>query len=113
MGADPIAVAAALVASQAGRPLKAFSVRKQPKAHGIGGRLVGPVAAGDRVAALEDTSTTGGAFMDAIAAMQTEGLIVEMAICIIDRSGEEVAKRMAAAGIPYRVVFVPEDLGIG
>ena len=44
MGADPIAVATALIATQSGRPLNAFSVRKQTKDHGTGGRLVGPVA---------------------------------------------------------------------
>lgn len=112
MGADPIAVATAVVATQRGRALRAFSVRKQPKSHGTGGRLVGPVSAGSRVVALEDTSTTGGAFMEAIDAMREEGLSVELAVCIIDRSSGAVAKRMEAAGIAYTAVFQPEDLGI-
>ena len=41
-GADPIAVAAALVGASRGRPRKAFSVRPRPKAHGTGGRRVEP-----------------------------------------------------------------------
>ena len=61
MGADPIAVATALLATQRGRPMRAFSIRKQAKDHGTGGRLVGPVHPGDRVVILEDTTTTGGA----------------------------------------------------
>ena len=48
MGADPIAVATALVARLEGRRISAFSVRKEAKGHGIGGRLVGPVGKGDQ-----------------------------------------------------------------
>lgn len=113
MGADPISVATAMVATREGRPLKAFSVRKEPKDHGLGGRLVGPVATGDRVVAIEDTSTTGGAFLEAISAMTEEGLVVIKAVCVIDRSNGVVQSRMAAAGIDYEAVFNPEDLGIG
>ena len=36
MGADPIAIATAMVSSEAGRPLKAFSIRKEAKGHGAG-----------------------------------------------------------------------------
>lgn len=112
MGADPIAVATAVVASQQGRPLRAFSVRKETKDHGVGGRLAGPVSPGDRVVALEDTSTTGGAFMQAIEAMWAEGLDVVRAVCIIDRSLGVVADRMRAAGVVYESVFEAEDLGL-
>ncbi len=112
MGADPIAVATAVVATSRGRPLKAFSIRKEAKDHGVGGRLVGPVSAGDRVVAIEDTSTTGGAFLEAIAAMREEGLDVAGAVCVIDRSGGSVAEKMQAASVDYQVIFVPEDLGI-
>ena len=49
MGADPIAVATAVVVS-GDRSLRAFSIRKAEKDHGVGGRLVGPIGPGDRVA---------------------------------------------------------------
>jgi orotate phosphoribosyltransferase len=49
MGADPIAVATAVVAHRAGIPLRAFSVRKEAKAHGMGGRIVGPLEDGEPV----------------------------------------------------------------
>ncbi|MDP9494895.1 MAG: orotate phosphoribosyltransferase, partial [Actinomycetota bacterium] len=61
MGADPIAVATAMVAARNGRELSAFSIRKEAKDHGTGGRVVGPVPPGTRVAILEDTTTTGSA----------------------------------------------------
>ena len=63
MGADPIAVSAAVVATGLGRTLNAFSIRKQSKDHGVGGRLVGAVDPGDKVAILEDTSTTGNLYV--------------------------------------------------
>ena len=50
LGADPIAVATAMSAARARRPLQSFSIRKESKGHGTGGRLVGPVVAGDVVA---------------------------------------------------------------
>ena len=39
--------------------MRAFSVRKAPKDHGLEGRLVGPVEEGDHVVVVEDTTTTG------------------------------------------------------
>src|SRR5271155_878899 len=41
MGADPVAFVTAGVAALRGRPLKAFSVRKEAKDHGGGGRIAG------------------------------------------------------------------------
>ncbi len=112
MGADPLAIATALVATHSGRPLRAFSVRKAVKDHGAGGRLVGPVAAGDTVCLLEDTTTTGGAFFEALDASLESGLVVTQAICLFDRSSGAVPRGMAERGIPYQAVFLPEDLGV-
>jgi len=112
MGADPIAVSAALVSTDLGRPLNAFSIRKEAKDHGTGGRLVGPVKAGDQVTILEDTTTTTGAFIEAIDAAEAGGLLVIQAICLVDRSGQLAAKTMAARGIPYVALLSPELLGL-
>lgn len=113
MGADPIAIATALVGAQRGRALRAFSVRKAEKGHGTGGRLVGPVGAGDAVAVLEDTTTTGGAMLEAISVVRAEGLDIVQAISLVDRSGGRVAERVSALGIPYRTLITPPDLGVG
>lgn len=113
MGADPIAIAAAMAGAAAGVPLRAFSIRKAAKDHGTGGRLVGPVGPGDRVAMLDDTVTTGGALIEAIEVAAGEGLVVVQAVCLIDRSGGLVASKLEDLGIPYTAVVTPRDLGVG
>ncbi len=110
MGADPIAIATAVVAHQAGIALRAFSVRKEAKAHGLGGRIVGPLEEGEAVAVLEDTTSTGGAFVEAIKVMQNAGYEVVQAIAVVDRSTGEVPKIMSDLGIPYVALVTPEDL---
>jgi orotate phosphoribosyltransferase len=112
MGADPIAVATALVANQQGRALRAFSVRKTEKTHGTGGRLVGPVAAGDRVAILEDTTTTGEAAVEAARQVMDERIVVVQAIALVDRSGGKTGARFSELGIPYVGLVTPADLGV-
>ena len=110
MGADPIAVATAVVAHRAGISLRAFSVRKEAKAHGIGGRIVGPLEPGEPVAVLEDTTTTGSALTEAIIVMENAGFEVTQAVAVADRSGGQVAKQLADLGIPYVALVTPEDL---
>lgn len=112
MGADPISVATALLAAQSGRPLRAFSIRKQEKGHGVGGRLVGPVAVGARVAIIDDTTTTGGAPIEAAEAARAEGLDVIQAISVVDRSEGVAAGRFAELGVPYVALLTPDDLGV-
>lgn len=112
MGADPIAVATAIAASHAGRDLRAFSVRKEAKDHGTGGRLVGPIRPGDRVVALEDTTTTGSALAEAIGALRDEDVEVVGAVALVDRSGGAAATRMAELAVPYVALVTPADLGV-
>lgn len=112
MGADPIAVATALVASDEGFGLVSFSIRKEAKGHGTGGRLVGPVTAGARVVALEDTTTTGSTLVEAIEVMREAGFEVVKAVALVDRSGGAAGERVEALGVPYVAVVTPQDLGV-
>ncbi len=112
MGADPIAVATAGRAAATGRTMKAFSIRKETKGHGTGGRVVGPVRAGDRVTVVEDTTTTGGALTEAIEVAGGHGLKVVQAVALVDRSGGRVTGLLADLGIPYRCLLTPADLGL-
>lgn len=112
MGADPIALAVAMVAHSRKRRLNAFSIRKTTKQHGIGGRLVGPVAAGMPVTILEDTTTTGGAALEAAEAAAAGGLDVVQALALVDRSGGRAAAAFAEHSIPYLALLLPEDLGV-
>lgn len=112
MGSDPIAVATAIAGARAGRPLRAFSIRKEAKDHGTGGRVVGPVAAGDRVTVVEDTTTTGSAAMEAIEALRAEGIEVVQVVALVDRSNGAARERFETAGVPFVAVFGVADLGV-
>ena len=112
MGADPIAVATAVVAAGKGRHLRAFSVRKEAKDHGTGGRVVGPVHEGDRVTVVEDTTTTGSAAWEATEVLRQEGLEVAQVVTLVDRSGGQAQKRFEDAGVPFVSVFGASDLGV-
>ena len=113
MGADPIAMATAIVAERSGRHLQAFSIRSQAKDHGIGGRLVGPVGAGTKAVIVEDTTTTGSAAIEAAKTAAEEGLEIVQAIALFDRSGGKAAANFAELGISHIALVTPEDLGVG
>lgn len=112
MGADPIAVATAIVAAGRGRNLQAFSIRKQEKDHGVGGRLVGPVGAGCKVAILEDTTTTGAAAREAADVAEASGLVVVQVIALVDRSRGAAASKFSDRGISQISLVTPEELGV-
>jgi orotate phosphoribosyltransferase len=112
IGADPIALATALVAGGDGRHLAAFSIRKTAKDHGTGGRLVGPVGPGRRVAIIEDTTTTGGALLESIDVAISERLEVVEVVSLVDRSEGRVGGLLAERSIPYHVLVTPKSLGL-
>ena len=112
MGADPIAVAIAMVAADGGVDLASFSIRKTAKDHGTGGRLVGPIGQGSRVVALEDTTTTGAALGEAIEVLHEAEVTVVRAVALIDRSNGATARRIGELGVPYVGLVTPMDLGV-
>src|SRR6185436_17081673 len=63
LGADPIAYAICHTSADSERPLRAFTVRKEPKAHGTGKQVEGPLERNDRVVVVEDVITTGASAM--------------------------------------------------
>jgi len=113
MGADPIAVATAVRAAATGRTMRAFSIRKEAKAHGTGGRLVGPVGSGNVVAIIDDTVTTGGALVESIEVARAAGLVIRQVIALVDRSEGAVAGKMVALGLPFIALAAVEELGVG
>lgn len=112
MGADPIAVATAIAAAANGRSLRAFSIRKETKDHGTGGRLVGPVGPGEMVAIVDDTVTTGGALVEAIEVAEAAGLQVAQVLALVDRSAGQVERRVAEAGHHFRALIAINELGV-
>ena len=65
MGADGATFITAAVAATRGRNLHAFSVRKEVKDHGAGGRIAGVLEPGDHVVITEDTVTRGTSLLEA------------------------------------------------
>ena len=60
-------------AATRGRALKAFSVRKEAKDHGGGGRIAGALDPGDKVVVTEDTVTRGTSLLEAALAIREAG----------------------------------------
>jgi orotate phosphoribosyltransferase len=110
MGADPVAFVTAAVAAGRGRPLKAFSVRKEAKDHGGGGRIAGALDPGDRVVVTEDTVTRGSSLLEAARAVREAGAEPVLLVAVVDRGGT-VAAMAAAEGLEFRAVFRAPDLG--
>jgi orotate phosphoribosyltransferase len=84
-GADPVAFAAAFTSELNGRPIKAFSIRKTQKDHGIIRWVEGDVQKNERVAIVDDVATTGGSTITAIERARAEGLDVVTAVVLVDR----------------------------
>ena len=85
MGADPIACAVAHRSFNSNMPLEAFSIRKEPKAHGMMLAVEGYVKKGDRVIIIDDVITTGSSTIKAIKASLDFGLEIVSVIVIVDR----------------------------
>lgn len=85
MGADPIAYAIAYASAASAKPLRAFSVRKEAKAHGTAKRVEGPFRNGDVVAVVEDVITSGSSALSAIEAVEQAGGIVAGVLALLDR----------------------------
>lgn len=111
IGADPITASIITLAGQRDLPLKGFMVRKEPKGHGTGKQVEGPVKPGQRVVIVEDVITSGGSAIQAVEAAQKFGLVVERVIAIIDRlAGGEQA--FAAKGLELITLTTIRDFGI-
>jgi orotate phosphoribosyltransferase len=110
LGADPVAAAMLHAAAATGRRLDAFVVRKEGKAHGLQRRIEGPDVAGRRVLAVEDTSTTGGSVLTAVAALREAGADVVGVAVIVERGAADTVR---GEGLPYIAAYDLADLGLG
>lgn len=99
LGADPISYAISYASAASARPLRAFTVRKEAKAHGTGKTIEGPFKNGDRVAVIEDVITTGGSALRAIQAVRAENATVAGVLALVDRE-EGGREAIQAAGVP-------------
>ena len=101
LGADPIAYAISYASANSDRPLRAFTVRKELKAHGTGKLIEGPFKQGDHVAVIEDVITTGGSAIRAIDAVRAAGGVVTGVLALVDREegGRQTIEKAGVAVI--------------
>lgn len=111
LGADPVAGAIMHAAAARGLAIDAFVVRKAAKNHGMQRQIEGPDIAGRRVVIVEDTSTTGGSPLTAIAAAREAGADVVGCAVVVDRA-TGAGEKIAAAGVPYFFALSLSDLGL-
>jgi orotate phosphoribosyltransferase len=106
-GADPIAVATAFASQLQGQPIKAFSIRKNQKDHGIVNWIEGDLAPGQRVAVVDDVATTGGSTLKAVERAREAGLDVVRAVVLVDR--QEGGLENIRQSVPDTVAIVTRD----
>ncbi|KAF1697411.1 orotate phosphoribosyltransferase [Pseudoxanthomonas daejeonensis] len=114
----PLATALACEYAGRGRDLPLAFNRKEAKAHGEGGTLIGAPLAGRRVLVVDDVITAGTAIREALATIGGAGGQVAGIVVALDR--QEIAadadRRSAAqavaeeAGVPVRAVAGLADL---
>ncbi|HXN85469.1 MAG TPA: orotate phosphoribosyltransferase [Candidatus Binataceae bacterium] len=108
-GALPVTDAVIAAAYRNRVELRGFFVRKETKAHGLQQLIEGAFQKGLKTAVIDDTITTGGSSLQAVAAMREAGANVTHAIAMVER-GEGAADAFASAGLEYRWVFTAEEI---
>jgi orotate phosphoribosyltransferase len=104
LGAVVLAAAASL---SSGLPF--VIVRSAAKDYGTMNRLEGVHEPGERVCLIEDVVTSGGALLEAVAALREAALTVERAVCVVDREEGGVAA-LAGESVELRPIFRASDL---
>jgi orotate phosphoribosyltransferase len=109
LGADPVAFAIAYTSAVRGQPIRAFTVRKEPKPHGAGRLIEGPFAEGDQVVIIEDVITTGASALRAASAVRQAGGTVSGVLAVVDR--EEGGREMLESeGLRVLALTSAEDI---
>lgn len=108
-GALPVTDAIIGAAYRHGYDLTGFFVRKETKAHGLQQQIEGVFRKERRTAVIDDTITTGGSSLQAVAAMRDAGAVVVAAFALVER-GEGAADAFARAGLKYHWLFTAEEI---
>ena len=111
-GADPMAMATAFVSYLEGKPLKAFSVRKTQKDHGIVKWIEGDMIPGEKVVIVEDVVTTGGSTIKAVERTRAEGLDVVKVVILVDRQEGGVEQVKAHVDCVESIVTIEDLLAV-
>jgi orotate phosphoribosyltransferase len=101
LGADPVSYAISYASALARSPIRAFTVRKEAKAHGTGKLIEGPFLPSDKVVVIEDVITTGGSALKAISTIENAGATILGVLSLVDRE-EGGRERIEARGYAVR-----------
>jgi orotate phosphoribosyltransferase len=104
LGAVALAAAASL---ESGLPF--LIVRKEAKEYGTANRLEGTYEEGECVCLVEDVVTSGGALLESVVALREAGLVVNTAVCVVDRE-EGGADALARHAVRLRPLFRAGEL---
>ena len=106
LGAVPLATAASLAS---GIPF--VIVRMAAKEYATEGKVEGLYEQGEKIVVIEDVVTSGGALIAAVESLRSLGIVVEQAVCVLDRDeGGRVS--LAEMGVELRSLFTRSALGM-
>jgi orotate phosphoribosyltransferase len=108
-GALPVTDAVMAAAHRSGFEVRGFFVRKETKQHGLQQNVEGAFKPALRTAVIDDTITTGGSSLQAVAVMRAAGANVVAAIALVER-GEGAVTAFAREGLKYSWVFTAEEV---
>lgn len=111
LGADPVSYAIAAASEKNPPVIDAFTVRKEPKAHGTRSSIEGCFPTNGSVVVIEDVVTTGASALRAIDAAVAAGAKVDGVVAVVDRAGGGVEAIEAEGYRCVTLVSLP-DLGI-
>ncbi|HEU5214543.1 MAG TPA: orotate phosphoribosyltransferase [Gaiellaceae bacterium] len=104
LGGVVLAASASLVSG-----LPFLMIRDAAKEYGTANRIEGAFEPGECVCLVEDIVTSGGALLEAIAAVREAGLAVRNAVCVVDRE-EGGADALARQAVRLRPLFRAGEL---
>lgn len=90
---------------------RSFALRGDPKRHGLGGQLVGPLLSGDHALIVDDVVTTGNSMVQAASVIDYEGARPIAAMCLLNRGWDVSSFDFGEHRIPLISILKPQDLG--
>ena len=104
MGGIPIAT---MLSQLTGRPT--LFIRKQAKEYGTCRFAEGGEVKGRKLLIVEDVVTSGGAILDSVRALRSDGAVISQVVCVIDRQSGGL-ENLAKEGLTLTSLFTMADL---
>lgn len=92
--------------------IPAAFIRKEPKDYGTCRYAEGASLQGKRFILVEDVVSSGGALIDALSKLKADGMVPEIALCVINRQSGG-AEALQAAGLALKALFSFEEIERG